>query len=180
MPERSKAVKDVLAKFAKIRKKYTSPQVVTEFLFLLILGIIMALLSFAMDYTIEKCQKAHYWLFLELRDSAVLQYFTWVVFPLIFILFSIGFVHIVSPQAIGSGIPEMKTIMRGVVLHEYLTFRVLVAKMVGLTSAIGSRLPIGKEGPFVHIASIVATLMNKLVLPFSTACENEYSLHEMF
>ncbi|CAK8685546.1 unnamed protein product [Clavelina lepadiformis] len=180
MPERSKAVKDVLAKFAKIRKKYTSPQVVTEFLFLLILGIIMALLSFAMDYTIEKCQKAHYWLFLELRDSAVLQYFTWVVFPLIFILFSIGFVHIVSPQAIGSGIPEMKTIMRGVVLHEYLTFRVLVAKMVGLTSAIGSRLPIGKEGPFVHIASIVATLMNKLVLPFSTASENEYSLHEMF
>ena len=37
--------------------------------------------------------------------------------------FSAGFVHVVAPQAIGSGIPEMKTILRGVVLKEYLTFR---------------------------------------------------------
>ena len=38
-------------------------------------------------------------------------------------LFSAGFVHLVAPGAIGSGIPEMKVILRGVVLKEYLTFR---------------------------------------------------------
>jgi hypothetical protein len=37
--------------------------------------------------------------------------------------YSAGFTHIVSPQAIGSGLPELKTIMRGVLLPEYLTFR---------------------------------------------------------
>lgn len=37
--------------------------------------------------------------------------------------------HIVAPQSIGSGIPEMKTILRGVALKEYLTFRTLVAKV---------------------------------------------------
>jgi len=150
-----------------------------EWVFLLVLGITMALLSFAMDYTIQKCQKAHYWLYTELQDYIALQYFAWVLFPLVFIAFSVGFVHIVSPQAVGSGIPEMKTIMRGVVLHEYLTFRVLVAKMIGLTSSLGSRLPIGKEGPFVHIASICATLLNKFLINFSSPYENESRHIEM-
>ena len=39
----------------------------------------------------------------------------------------------------------MKTIMRGVVLKEYLTFRTLIAKIVGLTAALGSGMPLGKE-----------------------------------
>ena len=48
----------------------------------------------------------------------------------------------------GSGIPEMKTILRGVILKEYLTFRTMLAKMVGLCAALGSGLPIGKEVSF--------------------------------
>jgi chloride channel 2 len=39
----------------------------------------------------------------------------------------------------------MKTILRGVVLKEYLTFRTLVAKVVGLTATLGSGMPLGKE-----------------------------------
>uniref|UniRef100_A0A914X3I2 Uncharacterized protein n=1 Tax=Plectus sambesii TaxID=2011161 RepID=A0A914X3I2_9BILA len=34
--------------------------------------------------------------------------------------------------------------------------------MVGLVLSLGSGLPIGKEGPFVHIAAVVATLLSKL------------------
>lgn len=45
----------------------------------------------------------------------------------------------------GSGIPEMKTILRGVVLKEYLTLKTFVAKVVGLTCALGSGMPLGKE-----------------------------------
>ena len=150
-----------------------------EWVFLLLLGIIMALLSFAMDYAIQKCQKAHYWLYTELDDYIALQYLAWVFFPLSFVVFSVGFVHIVSPQAIGSGIPEMKTIMRGIVLHEYLTFRVLIAKMIGLTASLGSRLPLGKEGPFVHIASVVATLLNKFLINFANPFDNESRTYEM-
>lgn len=39
----------------------------------------------------------------------------------------------------------MKTILRGVVLKEYLTFKTFVAKVIGLTSALGSGMPLGKE-----------------------------------
>ena len=45
----------------------------------------------------------------------------------------------------GSGIPEMKTILRGVVLKEYLTLRTLIAKIVGLVTVLGCGVPVGKE-----------------------------------
>ncbi|KFM68104.1 Chloride channel protein 2, partial [Stegodyphus mimosarum] len=89
------------------------------------------------------------------------------------ILFSAGFVHITAPQAIGSGIPEMKTILRGVVLKEYLSFRTLISKVIGLTCTLGSGMPLGKEGPFVHISSILATILSKLVTSFKGIHENE-------
>lgn len=60
-------------------------------------------------------------------------------------LFAVGFVHLISPQSIGSGIPEMKTILRGVTLKEYLTFKTLVAKFIGLMATLGSGMPLGKE-----------------------------------
>ena len=53
--------------------------------------------------------------------------------------------HSLDCFAPGSGIPEMKTILRGVPLDEYLTFRTLVAKVVGLTACLGSGMPLGKE-----------------------------------
>jgi len=61
----------------------------------------------------------------------------------------------------------------------YLTFKTLVAKMVGLTFTLGSGMPLGKEGPFVHIASIVATLLSKLITSFKGIYENESRSGEM-
>lgn len=92
----------------------------------------------------------------------------------------------------GSGIPEMKTILRGVVLKEYLTLKTFVAKVIGLTCALGSGMPLGKEvravpraewaggrggalssapplslqGPFVHIASMCAALLSRFLALF--------------
>lgn len=52
----------------------------------------------------------------------------------------------------GSGIPELKTILRGVILKEYLTLRAFAAKVVGLTAGLGSGMPVGKEvGVLSHI-----------------------------
>ena len=137
-----------------------------DWVFLAILGVIMALVSFAMDYTIAVCNNARLWLVQDLVSNIYLQFFLWVSLPTFLILFSTGFVHILAPQAIGSGIPEMKVILRGVVLKEYLTFKTLVAKIIGLTATLGSGMPLGKEGPFVHIASIVAALLSKLCTSF--------------
>lgn len=46
---------------------------------------------------------------------------------------------------IGSGIPEVKTILRGFPIENHLTFNTLIAKVIGLTATLGSGLPLGKE-----------------------------------
>lgn len=49
----------------------------------------------------------------------------------------------------------MKTILRGVPLKEYLTFRTLVAKVIGLTATLGSGMPLGKEVIIFRIKNIL-------------------------
>ncbi|XP_020278434.1 chloride channel protein 2 isoform X3 [Pseudomyrmex gracilis] len=158
--------------------KHTGARLGEDWVFLALLGIIMALISYSMDRGISMCNNARIWLYQDLTTQPALKYLAWVSMPVCLILFSAGFVHIVAPQSIGSGIPEMKTILRGVALKEYLTFRTLIAKVIGLTATLGSGLPLGKEGPFVHIASIVATLLSKLT-SFQGIYENESRNCEM-
>ncbi|XP_032593473.1 chloride channel protein 2 isoform X3 [Drosophila grimshawi] len=159
--------------------KHTLARLGEDWVFLALLGIIMAMLSFIMDKGISICTNARIWLYRDLTSQPFIQYIAWVSLPVCLILFSAGFVHLIAPQSIGSGIPEMKTILRGVALKEYLTFKTLVAKVIGLTATLGSGMPLGKEGPFVHIASIVAQLLSKLVTSFQGIYENESRNSEM-
>ncbi|KAF9529368.1 clc channel [Crepidotus variabilis] len=64
--------------------------------------------------------------------------------------------------AAGSGIPEIKTILSGFVIHGYLGGRTLFTKSVGLAFSVASGLSLGKEGPFVHIASCVGNIISRI------------------
>uniref|UniRef100_A0A8C6LXU7 Chloride voltage-gated channel 2 n=1 Tax=Nothobranchius furzeri TaxID=105023 RepID=A0A8C6LXU7_NOTFU len=144
-------------------QKFLISRVGEDWIFLILLGLLMALVSWVMDYAIAFCQEAQKWMYGGLDSNMLLQYIAWVTYPVVLISFSAGFTQILAPQAVGSGIPEMKTILRGVVLKEYLTFKTFVAKVIGLTCALGSGMPLGKEGPFVHVASLCAALLSKFM-----------------
>lgn len=146
-------------------QKFLISRVGEDWIFLILLGLLMALVSWVMDYAIAFCQEAQKWMLGGLDSNMLLQYIAWVAYPVVLITFSAGFTQILAPQAVGSGIPEMKTILRGVVLKEYLTFKTFVAKVIGLTCALGSGMPLGKEGPFVHVASLCAALLSKVMAP---------------
>ncbi|XP_077899928.1 chloride channel protein 2 isoform X3 [Ictidomys tridecemlineatus] len=159
--------------------KFLVSRVGEDWIFLVLLGLLMALVSWAMDYAIAVCLQAQQWMSRGLNTSILLQYLAWVTYPVVLITFSAGFTQILAPQAVGSGIPEMKTILRGVVLKEYLTLKTFVAKVIGLTCALGSGMPLGKEGPFVHIASMCAALLSKFLSLFGGIYENESRNTEM-
>ncbi|XP_077992850.1 chloride channel protein 2-like [Glandiceps talaboti] len=152
-----------------------------DWLFLALLGIVMALLSFGIDYCISFFQRGQVYVFHKLDGHPFPQYLLWIGYPTILIVFSTAFTHYVEPNAKGSGIPEMKTILRGIVLKEYLSLRTLVSKVVGLATSLGTSLPLGKVGPFVHIANIVATVLNRWIgkLTGGYSYVNEYQNYDM-
>uniref|UniRef100_A0A663DWX0 Chloride voltage-gated channel 2 n=1 Tax=Aquila chrysaetos chrysaetos TaxID=223781 RepID=A0A663DWX0_AQUCH len=147
-------------------QRFLISKVGEDWVFLILLGLVMALVSWAMDFAIATCLQAQKWMYGGLDTNVLLQYLAWVTYPTVLITFSAGFTQILAPQAVGSGIPEMKTILRGVVLKEYLTLKTFVAKVIGLTCALGSGMPLGKEGPFVHIASMCAALLSRFLSLF--------------
>ena len=64
-------------------------------------------------------------------------------------------------SAAGSGVAEIKVIVSGFVLHGYLGLRTLVIKTLALILSIASGLSIGKEGPYVHIATCVGNIASR-------------------
>lgn len=69
---------------------------------------------------------------------------------------------VVFYSAAGSGVAEVKVILSGFVLHGYLGLKTLIIKMLGIILAIASGLSIGKEGPFVHIATCIGNISCRL------------------
>jgi len=63
-------------------------------------------------------------------------------------------------EAEGSGFPEMKAMLFGKVLFNYLSCRVLVCKAVALSLGVAAGLPLGKEGPNVHMAACIARVVS--------------------
>lgn len=51
-----------------------------------------------------------------------------------------------APSAAGSGIPEVKTILSGFIIPDFLSLSSLAVKIVGLVFSVSSGLALGKEG----------------------------------
>ena len=64
--------------------------------------------------------------------------------------------------AAGSGVAEVKVILSGFVVHGYLGFRTLFVKTLALILSVASGLSLGKEGPYVHIATCVGNIACRL------------------
>lgn len=78
--------------------------------------------------------------------------------------------------AAGSGVAEVKVILSGFVVHGYLGVKTLVVKTVGLVFSISSGLSLGKEGPYVHIATCVGNIACRV---FSKYNHNDGKRREM-
>ncbi|GMS83658.1 hypothetical protein PENTCL1PPCAC_5833 [Pristionchus entomophagus] len=145
----------------------------------------MATLTLVMDFITDNTNKFHQWAYdqayqIDIGIWRILAtYGVWTMFFVLMIGLAALLTRLIAPQAIGSGIPEIKTIFRGVILKEYLTMRTMLAKFVGLTLTLGAGLPLGKEGPLVHMSSVVASQLSRLVHSFQGIYENESRSSEM-
>lgn len=65
-------------------------------------------------------------------------------------------------SAAGSGVAEVKVILSGFVLHGYLGIRTLLLKIAALVLSVSSGMSLGKEGPYVHIATCISNVVCRL------------------
>ena len=70
-------------------------------------------------------------------------------------------------SAAGSGVAEVKVILSGFVLHGYLGWRTLLVKTFALILSVSSGMSLGKEGPYVHIATCIGNIACRLFSKFN-------------
>ena len=159
---------------------------------LFLLGVFVAVITFTMDKTVSSLEHAKLSILLTSENVTKTNEKTtfgstllYLIVSLILAVIALGLVrsvvnqnvnritHLyentqqvrVVPMATGSGIPRMKSLFSGgIYFHYFLSWRTLFVKTVGLTCAYSAGLTVGKEGPFVHIAACVATLLTRLSL----------------
>lgn len=129
--------------------------------FLLILGLVAALVGLAMEETMHQLIAGRNEL-AKLSDNYFVSYLLWVVFAMASCALATLLVHFVAPYSAGSGIPAVKSILSGVMLEHYLSFRTLIVKVMGLICVYAAGMFVGKEGPYVHISTALAAQLARL------------------
>ena len=69
----------------------------------------------------------------------------------------------VCPAATFSGVPEIMSYLNGVQMRESLALRTGAAKFVSNLLAVSSGLPIGPEGPMIHIGAVVGSCIARFL-----------------
>ena len=130
-----------------------------EWTFIILFSIITSLFLVFLDKLILVFfQKRKIW---SNTDSQIWNYIVWVITSVIFILGATSVGYFISPDADGSGIPEMKTVLSGVPIYRYFSFNAFVGKSLGIFAAIVSGASVGKVGPYVHLSCLICTRLMK-------------------
>lgn len=123
---------------------------------LFLIGTFSAILSWCFDEILELALHLKYITFNELEDTSyILFLFSYLMFNILSVNFAIFLTNLISSKAIGSGIPQIKSLLAGYDIENYLSLKTLFAKILGLFFALLGSLVIGTEGPFLHISCIL-------------------------
>lgn len=97
-------------------------------------------------------------------QSAILAYIVLLVFSIVYVLIAASITMYIAPAALGSGVAEAMGALNGVLYPDFISLKTLVVKLFGLAFSVSGGLCGGKEGPLVHMGSIVGSAV--AYLPF--------------
>eukprot|EP00092_Neocalanus_flemingeri_P010722 GFUD01011549.1.p1 GENE.GFUD01011549.1~~GFUD01011549.1.p1 ORF type:complete len:864 (-),score=141.42 GFUD01011549.1:346-2937(-) len=73
----------------------------------------------------------------------------------LFLVISAGIVVFLRPSAAGSGMPELIGFLNGTMIRHIFNLKTYVVKFFSCAFAVGAGMPIGPEGPMIHLGSMV-------------------------
>lgn len=106
----------------------------------------------------------------------IVEYIFYVLYSVLFASTASFLALTYASYAKHSGIPEIKAILNGLVIREFLSPMTLLIKSLGLCLAVASGLWLGKEGPLIHVACCCANLFMK---PIRSLYRNEARRREI-
>ncbi|KAL7579505.1 hypothetical protein ACA910_007882 [Epithemia clementina (nom. ined.)] len=96
------------------------------------------------------------------NNNGLYTFLAYAGFNLALALLSSMLCLFVAPNAVGSGIPEVKAFLNGVRVQRFSSFRLFLVKIVGTILSVSTDLAIGPEGPLVQIGAIIGASCTKL------------------
>ena len=104
----------------------------------------------------------------------------WLGVSLAYGLISSMLVVFLSPEAAGSGVPEIKAYLNGTRVPRFLRPACALVKAVGVCFSVAAGLVIGKEGPLIHIGGALGSLLSHELAPTSAAASGSRSRRRCF
>ncbi|KAM9998482.1 hypothetical protein ACTFIY_008150 [Dictyostelium cf. discoideum] len=191
---------DVVTDLSSYKKKFThwlGKERISTLLFIPTLGILIALMGILCDFLLMELGTLRD--FVTSRHNShviptdgttaapnssiadkydLIEGIVFVGYSVFFALISVCCISFISPYAVGSGIPEMKSIMSGINLSRVLGFKTLVSKIVGMVCASAAGLTIGRTGPFMHASAIISQMLMNLKV-FGAIKKNQIVRYQM-
>uniref|UniRef100_A0A5K3EIV6 Chloride channel protein n=1 Tax=Mesocestoides corti TaxID=53468 RepID=A0A5K3EIV6_MESCO len=100
------------------------------------------------------------------HDGDIKHIGAFIIGWIIYVLLAVGMVglcaalvYFLAPSAAGSGIAEVKTILGGFVIRNFLGPWTLIVKVAGLILSVSTGLCIGNDGPMVHVGACCAKIL---------------------
>ena len=84
-----------------------------------------------------------------------LAWLTASIYSLTFVLISTALVVLLRPSAAGSGMPELIGFLNGTMVRHIFNIKTYAVKFVSCALAVGAGMPVGPEGPMIHLGSLV-------------------------
>eukprot|EP00058_Branchiostoma_floridae_P008472 XP_002593960.1 hypothetical protein BRAFLDRAFT_68603 [Branchiostoma floridae] len=122
-----------------------------------LIGFSVGFLGFLLHQIIEiiseyKWDKAED--FIKEGDIAVA--YIWVLgYSLLLVIVGSGLVVYLRPSAGGSGMPELIGFLNGTVVRHIFNVKTFVVKFLSCACAVASGLPVGPEGPMIHMGGLI-------------------------
>eukprot|EP00347_Sterkiella_histriomuscorum_P003230 403365093 len=146
-----------------------------------IIGLLMGTIAFLIDITASELVALRWWGTEKVARSSSVG-LGWLVLVLISAAFiavaSLLSVYVAS-AAIGSGVAEAMGILNGVSYPDYICLKTLAVKSIGVAFGVAGGLCGGKEGPLVHIGSIVGYASAYLPIPFTKYFRNDFEKRKL-
>ena len=127
-------------------------------------GVIVGLLAFVLFETNAFLLDLRYSTTLDLvkakkNDTYLEAYLSFVLSGVVLAGAASILVVFIAPAAGGSGVPDVMGYLNGVLIPHVFNVKTFVVKLTSCTLAVGSGMPVGPEGPIIHVGALLGAAL---------------------